>query len=98
MRHSTDFNRFKQDREDALEDSNCSILHHKVIVIDARTVITDSYNFTTSAEQDNICWPYNSPQASSKASAIRPCVASTSKKSLRFWLTNTATRIGPLAL
>jgi phosphatidylserine/phosphatidylglycerophosphate/cardiolipin synthase-like enzyme len=38
---------------DVLEDGNCYILHHKVIVIDARTVITGSYNFTGSAERDN---------------------------------------------
>ena len=38
---------------DVLEESNCYILHHKVIVIDARTVLTGSYNFTGSAEKDN---------------------------------------------
>jgi len=38
---------------DVLLDGNCYILHHKVIVIDERTVITGSYNFTSSAEQDN---------------------------------------------
>jgi phosphatidylserine/phosphatidylglycerophosphate/cardiolipin synthase-like enzyme len=38
---------------DVLQDGNCYILHHKVIVIDARTVITGSYNFTSSAEKDN---------------------------------------------
>src|SRR5215207_3708974 len=32
---------------------NCYILHHKVIVVDARTVITGSYNFISSAERDN---------------------------------------------
>ena len=48
-----DFNRLKQGGVDVLEDSNCYILHHKVIVIDERTVITGSYNFTSSAEKDN---------------------------------------------
>jgi phosphatidylserine/phosphatidylglycerophosphate/cardiolipin synthase-like enzyme len=38
---------------DVLLDGNCYILHHKVIVIDERTVITGSYNFTASAERDN---------------------------------------------
>jgi phosphatidylserine/phosphatidylglycerophosphate/cardiolipin synthase-like enzyme len=38
---------------DVLEDGNCYILHHKVIVIDERIVITGSYNFTASAERDN---------------------------------------------
>jgi phosphatidylserine/phosphatidylglycerophosphate/cardiolipin synthase-like enzyme len=36
-----------------LEDGNCYILHHKVIIIDKRTVITGSYNFTSGAEKDN---------------------------------------------
>jgi phosphatidylserine/phosphatidylglycerophosphate/cardiolipin synthase-like enzyme len=38
---------------DVLLDGNCYILHHKVIIIDERTVITGSYNFTSSAERDN---------------------------------------------
>ena len=48
-----DFNRLRQGGVDVLEDGNCYILHHKVIVIDERTVITGSYNFTGSAEKDN---------------------------------------------
>jgi phosphatidylserine/phosphatidylglycerophosphate/cardiolipin synthase-like enzyme len=48
-----DFNRLKQGGVDVLQDGNCYILHHKVIVIDERTVITGSYNFTGSAEKDN---------------------------------------------
>jgi phosphatidylserine/phosphatidylglycerophosphate/cardiolipin synthase-like enzyme len=47
------FNRLQQGGVDVLEDGNCYILHHKVIVIDARTVITGSNNFTNSAEKDN---------------------------------------------
>jgi phosphatidylserine/phosphatidylglycerophosphate/cardiolipin synthase-like enzyme len=47
------FSRLRQGGVDVLEDGNCYILHHKVIVIDARTVITGSYNFTNSAERDN---------------------------------------------
>jgi len=47
------FSRLRQGDIDVLEDGNCYILHHKVIIIDARTVITGSYNFTGSAEQDN---------------------------------------------
>ena len=49
----SDFNRLKQGGVDVLQDGNCYILHHKVIIIDARTVITGSYNFTSSAERDN---------------------------------------------
>ncbi len=47
------FSRLRQGGVDVLEDGNCYILHHKVIVIDERTVITGSYNFTSSAEKDN---------------------------------------------
>jgi phosphatidylserine/phosphatidylglycerophosphate/cardiolipin synthase-like enzyme len=38
---------------EVLEDGNCYILHHKVIIIDEQIVITGSYNFTNSAEQSN---------------------------------------------
>jgi phosphatidylserine/phosphatidylglycerophosphate/cardiolipin synthase-like enzyme len=48
-----DFGRLKAGGVDVLEDGNCYILHHKVIIIDERTVITGSYNFTSSAEKDN---------------------------------------------
>jgi len=47
------FGRLRQGSVDVLEDGNCYILHHKVIVVDERTVITGSYNFTSSAERDN---------------------------------------------
>jgi phosphatidylserine/phosphatidylglycerophosphate/cardiolipin synthase-like enzyme len=47
------FHRLRQGGVDVLEDGNCYILHHKAIVIDERTVITGSYNFTNSAERDN---------------------------------------------
>jgi phosphatidylserine/phosphatidylglycerophosphate/cardiolipin synthase-like enzyme len=48
-----DFSRLRQGGVDVVADGNCSILHHKVTVIDERTVITGSYNFTSSAEKDN---------------------------------------------
>jgi phosphatidylserine/phosphatidylglycerophosphate/cardiolipin synthase-like enzyme len=48
-----EYAKLKSGGVDVLEDSNCYILHHKVIVIDERTVITGSYNFTGSAERDN---------------------------------------------
>jgi phosphatidylserine/phosphatidylglycerophosphate/cardiolipin synthase-like enzyme len=47
------FSQLRHGGVDVLEDGNCYILHHKVIVIDERTVITGSYNFTNSAEKDN---------------------------------------------
>jgi phosphatidylserine/phosphatidylglycerophosphate/cardiolipin synthase-like enzyme len=36
-----------------LEDGNCYTMHHKVIIVDDRTVITGSYNFTGRAEDTN---------------------------------------------
>jgi phosphatidylserine/phosphatidylglycerophosphate/cardiolipin synthase-like enzyme len=42
-----DFSRLKAGGVDVQEDGNCSILHHKVMVIDEWTVITGSYNFTS---------------------------------------------------
>jgi len=36
-----------------LDDGNCYTMHHKVIIIDERTVITGSYNFTARAEETN---------------------------------------------
>jgi phosphatidylserine/phosphatidylglycerophosphate/cardiolipin synthase-like enzyme len=47
------FSRLRQGGVDVLQDGSCYILHHKAIVIDERTVITGSYNFTNSAERDN---------------------------------------------
>jgi phosphatidylserine/phosphatidylglycerophosphate/cardiolipin synthase-like enzyme len=47
------FGRLRQGGVNVLQDGNCSILHHKVIIIDEWTVITGSYNFTNSAERDN---------------------------------------------
>lgn len=38
---------------DVWTDGNCYTMHHKVIIIDERTVITGSYNFTGRAENDN---------------------------------------------
>jgi phosphatidylserine/phosphatidylglycerophosphate/cardiolipin synthase-like enzyme len=35
------------------QDGNPSFLHHKVIVVDQRFVITGSLNFSTSAEESN---------------------------------------------
>ena len=47
------YGRLRANGLDVLEDGNCYNLHHKVIVIDAHTVIAGSYNFTASAERDN---------------------------------------------
>lgn len=47
------FGPLKQAGVDVLEDGNCYTMHHKVIIIDERTVITGSYNFTNRAEDTN---------------------------------------------
>jgi phosphatidylserine/phosphatidylglycerophosphate/cardiolipin synthase-like enzyme len=49
----SEYAKLKSGGVDVLHDGNCYILHHKVIIIDDRTVITGSYNFTGSAERDN---------------------------------------------
>jgi len=48
-----DFGRLRKGGVDVLEDGNCYILYHKVIVIDERTLITGWYNCASSAERDN---------------------------------------------
>ena len=49
----SEYGKLKSGGVDVLQDGNCYIMHHKVIIIDDRTVITGSYNFTGSAERDN---------------------------------------------
>lgn len=48
-----DFEMLKRAGVPVLEDGNCYIMHHKIYIIDNRTVITGSYNFTSSAERSN---------------------------------------------
>jgi phosphatidylserine/phosphatidylglycerophosphate/cardiolipin synthase-like enzyme len=45
--------RVRSARIPLLDDGNCFILHHKVLIIDEQTVITGSYNFSKNAEQTN---------------------------------------------
>jgi phosphatidylserine/phosphatidylglycerophosphate/cardiolipin synthase-like enzyme len=50
----TEFNSFLQAGLDVRTDGNTSgLMHHKVIIIDRKIVITGSYNFTGSAEHQN---------------------------------------------
>lgn len=49
----SDFAMVREAGVDLHADGNCYIMHHKVIVIDGRTVITGSFNFTRSAQQQN---------------------------------------------
>ena len=48
-----DFIQLKEGGVDARTDRNPYNMHHKVIILDERTVITGSYNFTRSAEERN---------------------------------------------
>lgn len=48
-----DFDMLKQAGLDVLEDGNCYVMHNKIYIIDDRTVITGSYNYTSNAEHDN---------------------------------------------
>lgn len=49
----SDFGMLRDGGVEVLEDGNCYTMHHKVIIIDERIVITGSYNFTTRAERTN---------------------------------------------
>ncbi|NTV99842.1 MAG: DUF1669 domain-containing protein [Oscillochloris sp.] len=49
----SEFDRLFKAKIDVLTDSNCYTMHHKVIIIDQRVVITGSYNFTGRAEDVN---------------------------------------------
>ena len=49
----SEFQRLRRGNITVLPDGNCYVMHHKVIIIDDRTVITGSYNFTSSAERYN---------------------------------------------
>jgi phosphatidylserine/phosphatidylglycerophosphate/cardiolipin synthase-like enzyme len=49
----SEFNKLLDAGIEILPDGNCYIMHHKAIVIDGRTVITGSFNFTRSAQEQN---------------------------------------------
>lgn len=49
----SEYGRLQQAGLDVLKDGNCYTMHHKVIIIDRRVVITGSYNFTGRAEAVN---------------------------------------------
>jgi phosphatidylserine/phosphatidylglycerophosphate/cardiolipin synthase-like enzyme len=49
----TDYDRFRQAGLDVRLDGNPRNMHHKVILIDNRLVVTGSYNFSNSAETRN---------------------------------------------
>jgi len=49
----TEYDKFMQSGLDIRKDGNKGLMHHKVIIIDQKIVITGSYNFTKSAEISN---------------------------------------------
>jgi phosphatidylserine/phosphatidylglycerophosphate/cardiolipin synthase-like enzyme len=49
----TEYDPFLQSGLDVLQDANEGLMHHKVIIIDERIVVTGSYNFSSSAEERN---------------------------------------------
>jgi phosphatidylserine/phosphatidylglycerophosphate/cardiolipin synthase-like enzyme len=49
----TEYDPFNQAGLDVRRDGNAGLMHHKVIIIDKKIVITGSYNFTASAETSN---------------------------------------------
>jgi len=50
---SSQFAPLKRAKIDVLTDGNPYVMHHKVFVVDGRTVIFGSFNFTNNAERDN---------------------------------------------
>jgi len=49
----TEFDRFRESGIDVRVDANRGLMHHKVIIIDEKTVVTGSYNFSANAEERN---------------------------------------------
>lgn len=49
----TEYDAFMQAELDVRRDGNAGQMHHKVIIIDGKIVITGSYNFSNSAETSN---------------------------------------------
>jgi len=49
----SEYGRMRKAKLDVLQDGNPYVMHHKVIIIDGRTVIFGSFNFTSNADKDN---------------------------------------------
>lgn len=49
----SEFGPMKQDGIDVLQDGNPYVMHHKVFILDGRTVIFGSFNFSENADKDN---------------------------------------------
>ena len=49
----SEYGKMRKAKLDVLQDGNPYVMHHKVIIIDGRTVIFGSFNFTKNADKDN---------------------------------------------
>ena len=49
----SEFQALKQAGVDVMRDGNPYVMHHKVFIIDGKTVIFGSFNFSTNADKDN---------------------------------------------
>lgn len=49
----SEYGKMRRAKLDVLQDGNPYLMHHKVIIIDSKTVILGSFNFTASADKDN---------------------------------------------
>src|SRR6266508_1842518 len=49
----SEYGKMRKAKLDVLQDGNPYVMHHKVIIIDDRTVIFGSFNFTSNADKDN---------------------------------------------
>jgi len=49
----SEYGRMKDDRLDVWQDGNPYLMHHKVFIVDGKTVIFGSFNFSQNAEESN---------------------------------------------
>lgn len=49
----SEYGRLKRQKLDVKRDGSAGILHHKVFIIDEKTVVTGSYNFSKNADRSN---------------------------------------------
>ena len=49
----SEFGRMKNEGLDVWQDGNPYLMHHKVFIVDARTVVLGSFNFSQNAEEEN---------------------------------------------
>lgn len=49
----SEFGKMKQAKLDVLQDGNPYLMHHKVFIVDGKTVVFGSYNFSQNADSEN---------------------------------------------